>query len=647
MMSRAAILLLAASGAARTVAGQASSCVAAINGPKTAGQSLAERYAPIYLPMREELYLPTLPFFTAFEDRGALGGMADTSEIARMSPHDASRLDWDHLNRRYIDAKLASDTADRDRDSAFVFSPFVISYHVRRLPAEDQASLWRFLRDDEQAWKRIRWLYSDLGPQGRRSGHLWTLDSVEAEMRRHRQGFTVLQYYAYYLSDVGLEGHASDLEPVVVFVPDSVPASRVNERGFRIVVGVGHTNYVPNGVAVLLGDQAQDPDETNAAFRYRPHILIEFGDHSSAPDLPPYGAFQPGWDVNWHIRFVWGTRDVQASHGTGYVGSYELGMTFPRDTARQLRPNFLGASAERKAKKHFPYALIRVALLQCLYQTLETLDSLGHADASGRGRRKAPTVSDLTPLVSVLKRLERELPTWNIRPYITAFDTVAGGDAEALARFTEVAFAMTRWTADLRTAAGDEIENSKLRAWEHHLYRDPPAKAFKAHLFRPTTNGLAGPGFGGWLHAMIPHPTFGLMSAGRYRIGLGVTIPAIESPLSLPGVIELNGGVYGTLFDGLIRRKSEDGDTTRTRNWQFATWVTYEDDYGDQLTWFVQLFKVWRRRSIDPDRSSWQVEGGVSFGLNSDPKTRLRIGPRLDLSSQLNLDWVAQFTWVR
>jgi hypothetical protein len=148
----------------------------------------------------------------------------------------------------------------------------------------------------------------------------------------------VIQYFVYYLQDWGLMGHSEDIEYAFVFIPEEAEAA----KSFRVIVGAGHDPPAPNNVLVLTDREAFTPRHNH------PNILVELGGHSSAPDMPPFGQFSAGLDVNWHIDDLWGTRDEQATAGRSFSGRYEGTMTYPRDAedAVTLFPRGLGASGE-------------------------------------------------------------------------------------------------------------------------------------------------------------------------------------------------------------------------------------------------------------------------------------------------------------
>ena len=104
-----------------------------------------------------------------------------------------------------------------------------------------------------------------------------------------------------------------------------VPKSPTAAKSFRVVVGASHDPPAGNNVLVLIRPEAE-----KERLRHQ-NILVELGGHSSAPDVPPFGQFSAGLDVNWHIGDLWGTRDAQATAGLSYSGRYEGAMTYPRD----------------------------------------------------------------------------------------------------------------------------------------------------------------------------------------------------------------------------------------------------------------------------------------------------------------------------
>ena len=259
----------------------------------------ALQYAPILWFAEKEEYFPTIPFFSAFDttdnDGNGIRDLQDPQEIAPLDPEftdDYTGISWNILDKWYYD----NNKRDILKTRIFVF------YKIDSVKAQD---LYRIIRSDEQYWHRYG-------------------EKFELKF----SGFcTVYEYYFYYIRDKGLQGHPEDIEQVFVFVP------RDPENTCRIVVGAGHHDNIPNNV--LIYDKS---DLEKLKYGSHMPILVELGGHSSAPDINNNGLFNPGIDANWHIEYLWGSRDIQAVSGSGAVGKYETWMTFSRDTFDRVYP---------------------------------------------------------------------------------------------------------------------------------------------------------------------------------------------------------------------------------------------------------------------------------------------------------------------
>ncbi len=327
---------------------------------------LARTYAPILRFAPSERYFPTIPFWTAFLDTaGALTPLPSRQQRARLGD-EKSRLplvsavreaydDALNLSARPYELKLplpvvfyrvcdlmevdtAADALGRTRSSASR------AQENERRWRKKSDHLWSYLRSDEQAWHRF-------GLEGARTSDT-TLTEADTSygvtqlpavtrsdsLIRFIRHFHVIQYFVYYLQDWGLMGHSEDIEYAFVFVPADSTAA----KSFRVVVGAGHDPPAPNNVLVMA---ARDASKRRY---YHPNILVELGGHSSAPDMPPFGQFSAGLDVNWHIDDLWGTRDEQAMAGLSFSGRYEGTMTFPRDPedAVTLFPKGFGTGSD-------------------------------------------------------------------------------------------------------------------------------------------------------------------------------------------------------------------------------------------------------------------------------------------------------------
>jgi hypothetical protein len=387
---------------------------------------LAIAYAPILRFAPGEHYYPTLPFFTAFDklprwyrpdslgptyssvvpvetfriryqSRKQLGGIRDPwsyrstdSIVRRVVPSYAQ------LAQRYLAMTEPGQTPSEARVPVRAvlyrvcdIPPSVRAERARREPApssqgserlhrDDAAAVWRYLKSDEQAWHRFGLdTLTSKGEPGSGPGSCPT--RIPATV-----GFRVIQYFFYYVADRGLEGHPNDLESVFVFIP-KVPGFGTVGSCFRIIVGAGHDDPAPNNVLVMFPPEAQR-DKFLA-----PNILVEFGGHSSAPDMPPYGQFSAGLDVNWHIDDIWGTRDMQASGGVSYHGRYQGTMTYPRDPegAVTLIPNGLN-----KASRDLLTSLVRISAGSLAEEAEKAADAFAIDSArQARLRRAQPAIT--------------------------------------------------------------------------------------------------------------------------------------------------------------------------------------------------------------------------------------------------------------
>ena len=227
----------------------------------SAGDSaLAARYAPIYWYGPGERYLPTVPFFTAFDGVDNDGdGAVDFADPDEIAPR------WETLDSLYFvdDAKSTQKIAR----SAILF-------RVCDLTADEIQAMWRYVKSDEQAWHRL-----DLNTDTLAILRQVEVTDDDGVVIVPATAFRVVQYFAFSLHDYGLQGHHYDSELVYVFVPSDTSLA----KKFRIVVGGGHTQRIPNNVLVLSGAIAAMHSGVDA----RPSILVELGDHSSSPDRPP------------------------------------------------------------------------------------------------------------------------------------------------------------------------------------------------------------------------------------------------------------------------------------------------------------------------------------------------------------------------
>lgn len=391
-------------------------------------ESLAQKYAPVYHFAPGERYFPTIPFFTAFDSRNnsELGvdsatDFEDQEEVYPARGEGQAWGPWRALDSAYQGLIRSGEAHRRGvvfyRVQAFGQDTVRLPWPIRIVEGTrtEGEVLWEILRSDDQLWKR--------------NG----LATTHARLRAPLQ-FWSIEYYSYYVKDTGLQGHPLDIEKVFVFVPQD-PA---DAREFRVVVGEGHSRTTPNNVLVLAGPQSPVLE--------RPHILVELGGHSSAPDLPPFGDFAPGYDANFHIDFLWGTRDVQSIAGRGYWGGYKPWLTIPRDTtvAVRLSPTDVLIDPTDSLSSH--YGLLPVSLLQCTYSAAARGDT-----AEARNR---------VQYIGAQLRAAWGIPS-------ASSDTLRATDS-ALAR-------LSYWNRPLTKKA--------VQIWEHERYTQSPVEIFKRHLY--------------------------------------------------------------------------------------------------------------------------------------------------------------------
>jgi hypothetical protein len=572
----------------------------------TAERNMARRYAPVLRFAPNARYFPTLPFFTALDgfdnDRDGLVDLADSNEVTLRPPNEV-HPSWLLLNQAYTSwlPKDTSQVAEEMKPSdqiTFGINHSSVLYRVCQLEASEVRGLFRFLKSDEQAWH-----------------HIQVIDSITSVIPEHTQ-FDVIQYYFYYVRDLGLEGHPEDIEMVFMFIP----VDPVLARQFRIVVGTGHTSRTPNNVLVLFAPQMGVDSLSDTL-----SVLVEGGGHSSAPDLPPYGQFTPGMDVNWHIYDVWGTRDVQAVGGTGFAGRYRPEMTFPRDG--------------RNTVVLFP-SRYKVSDRQTSQQKSPTDQDTSIA----RGYRLMPIV----PFMRLSQLLEpHDLDTARIHGLINSI--VASGDSERVPGSIEAQWRFkgfegmndqqrsvaTRWmrywnqNMILTPAEPNELQPAKQskkkhQIWEHDGYLHDPTNIFKGHLFRPTMADVSG------FHDVLRLFTWGITGypEDAYEPYIGVVFPAIPFPVRLPGYSEIQFGAF---------RRNYWSDSRTSFS---ITWV-WEDHRNHLLSWYRKLSFTPHRAEVLGEESA---DVGLTVGISvlpyiqpnsgpSDPinALRLRVGLRLDL----------------
>ena len=552
-------------------------------------QALAEQYAPVLHFGPGERYFPTVPFFPAFRStltptRPLEFDLAALDDVPLGDVAGDPQVSWSKLDTLY------TQTGDRPyAESRTSPAAPAVFYRARFLTPHETHQMWSFLKDDEQAWEREDF------------ARLWP-DSLQDVVR-----FVSIEYYFYYINDNGLEGHPEDIEFVYVFVP----YDDTYRDAIRITVGAGHNPRTPNNVLVQSADDIHDSTRVD--------IIVELGGHASAPDVDPFGEFQIGIDVNWHASEVWGTRDLLAVTGTGFVGAYTPAMTLSRERARSLCPGVArrvstpeGDSRSYSTSDCRRYQLLAVEPFMRLDSALDARSDVGYE----------PEWADL---------LNGLLPsTSSVAP---------GSVSEQHLRI------LTAWTRDLcclpEGKTGGDANRHKV--WQHEHYRRDPVEIMKSHLYRPSTVAFDKGDIQSYIDLLVYGGTY--HPRAGYELYAGIVVPAPTwLPTRLPGFLELHAGAF----------------TDHTTVWSFA--ALYDNEYRDYFGWYARLGYIPRRAEATqrPDDADVTISGGLSLLLWSwdDPWLaselfpvnilRLRVGPRLDLKTADELfrhaDWEIQLS---
>jgi hypothetical protein len=615
-------------------------------------EQLARKYAPFVWFSPKEEYFPTVPFFPAFDHVKAgptdSVGLRNPDRVARTRPRqlparvvhpltlrdphrepagaDSIRASWDHLNTLY--------TARR-RDPPLSTAVF---FRVRCLDGKESGTVWTFLRNDPQAWRRSK--LSRLYDQGLQSALFFSVE-----------------YYFYYVRDVGLQGHPGDVEKLSVLLPmnpppkdrKSAPLDSLLLDSLRVIIGAGHGFTTPNNVLVEIGPSLRDTAKKVYAF---PHILVELGGHSIAPDnAPPDGRFNLGWDVNWNSNeAVWGVRDVQGVSGTGFLGAYKDWMTMPRyaGNSSRLHPHFPPAQTPEDRKAHREDSVaVEVEVGKPTYEQRGPSPAARPDSITPAGDSIRPE-ADSTYLLLPVKPFEH-LFRWLAKDTLTGdsvevgdtthravHDSIqsvmkneiqpllarppwsfAGFDGLAPERVDGVIHLMRLWTKPLISDTLGEVPLHRTHIWEDFEYRNSPTFMLKRYLYRPTQNGLRK--FPSDHVALLTaNADFYLGRTGGKQFQIGILYPpGTKSIMDIPGVLELQVGLYGI--------KAADFGRNRV-----SLSILYDRHYRRFLSWYVRPVSwVRKRRAYERDSTASDVVLGFGGSMM----------PLLPLADKLSPPW--------
>jgi hypothetical protein len=594
---------------------------------------LAQHYAPILNFAPGEGYFPTLPFFPAFDEfdhgTGTAPPLADLDRIATLSGRRGSWIALDTMYRRRIRELTAPSSG-------------AVMYRVRGLSEHETGTLWTFLKNDPQAWSR--------------------LGAEEYFNKGLRDAcFLVVEYYFYYLRDAGLQGHENDMERVSVFLPrseglkerlqlrqrepayagetDSVKALKVAALAselpaeFAVVAGSGHSTTTPNNVLVVTGQTARNLTP--------PAVLVERGGHASAPNMPPYTEFNLGLDVNWNLNDnVWGTRDLQAISGRGFLGDYHTGMTLPRDPATSVQLAYDTSKARvdtirmQEAARYAPekakeppsklskgYALIDAELLHRLFAAADSF------------RRASPDRKDIyrTRVVAIVDDTIRRALPWRFRGLRSLPDSAAVDGA--IGR-------MAAWNRPMANRKGKPLGHDH-RVWVAGFYTSGPTLILKRSLYRPAFKAVRNSAD----IAALVSPGLGLVPGRTALMNVNILFPVFGRVVSVPGIAEFE-------LAAPFRRQSDGAG----RNLLIG--LLYDRHYKSATSWYVRMSYLKDRALIQrvAGARDFDFGGGLSlmpllpfvdnlqrFGLAGlAQKLRVRLGVQIDVR-----DWVPDATTLQ
>jgi hypothetical protein len=154
-----------------------------------------------------------------------------------------------------------------------------------------------------------------------------------------RQGddkLEVIQFWLYYVADVGTGSHEGDSEHAFLFIDQTGSGASTTRRlrtsgAVRAVVGAGHTGDTANNI--LATGSLESPTGVMPATlpRHMP-LLVELGKHATTPDLTMDGRFNSGIDSNVFRQASWGSRDAFSFDVLELFAGYREEYSLPRNS---------------------------------------------------------------------------------------------------------------------------------------------------------------------------------------------------------------------------------------------------------------------------------------------------------------------------
>jgi hypothetical protein len=155
-----------------------------------------------------------------------------------------------------------------------------------------------------------------------------------------------LKYIAYFPEEVGLGGHAHDVEPtafrIVIMPHDEVESVEIQCDEKHYLIAIMRVTGEAHGLEWFYNVLETDDDT-----RFPMHLLVEEGKHAQCTDKNGDGYYTPSYDVNKRVNDAWGVRDIIRS-GTLFTGGYKAWMAKVRRPEHRVFPPLPGDSVLRE-----------------------------------------------------------------------------------------------------------------------------------------------------------------------------------------------------------------------------------------------------------------------------------------------------------
>jgi hypothetical protein len=183
---------------------------------------------------------------------------------------------------------------------------------------------------------------------------------------RQQRPLIVVEFWLYYVADVGTGSHEGDSEHAFLFIDKESTSPGLLQRGVmqsgpvRAVVGAGHTGDTANNI-LATGSLSSPTGVMPARLPRHMPLLVELGKHATAPDLTMDGRFNVGIDSNVFRQAAWGSRDAFGLDLFELFAGYREAYSLPRNTSGIiLEREALSARRLDEYRREFPHQFTTV-----------------------------------------------------------------------------------------------------------------------------------------------------------------------------------------------------------------------------------------------------------------------------------------------